>query len=82
MKNICFHCCQKGTSCCAGTQICLTTGDVLRIAQSLNTSNFFTFEIPDLAYTDYITKLARDVRKAVRPSYFQFTGWRCVFKKK
>lgn len=52
MKNICFHCCQKGTSCCEGTQICLTTGDVLRIAQFLDTSNFFTIEIPDLAYTD------------------------------
>jgi len=30
----------------------------------------------------YITEMARDVRKAVRPSSFQFTGWRPVFKKK
>lgn len=30
----------------------------------------------------YITEMARDVRKAVRPSSFQFTGWRTVFKKK
>jgi len=30
----------------------------------------------------YITEMARDVRKAVRPSSFQFTGWRSVFKKK
>jgi uncharacterized protein YebE (UPF0316 family) len=30
----------------------------------------------------YITEMARDVRKAVRPSMFMFTGWRTVFKKK
>jgi len=30
----------------------------------------------------YITEMARDIRKAVRPSYFQFTGWRSVFKRK
>ena len=30
----------------------------------------------------YITEMARDVRKAVRPSYFQFTGWRSVLKRK
>ena len=30
----------------------------------------------------YITEMARDVRKAVRPSSFQFTGWRSVFKRK
>jgi uncharacterized protein YebE (UPF0316 family) len=30
----------------------------------------------------YITEMARDVRKAVRPSTFQFTGWRAVFKRK
>jgi uncharacterized protein YebE (UPF0316 family) len=30
----------------------------------------------------YITEMARDIRKAVRPSHFQFTGWRSVFKKK
>jgi uncharacterized protein YebE (UPF0316 family) len=30
----------------------------------------------------YITEMARDVRKAIRPSYFQFTGWRSVFKRK
>ena len=30
----------------------------------------------------YITEMARDVRKAVRPSYFQFTGWRSIFKRK
>jgi len=30
----------------------------------------------------YITEMARDVRQAVRPSYFQFTGWRSVFKRK
>jgi uncharacterized protein YebE (UPF0316 family) len=30
----------------------------------------------------YVTEMARDVRKAVRPSHFQFTGWRSVFKRK
>ena len=30
----------------------------------------------------YITEMARDVRKAIRLSYFQFTGWRSVFKRK
>ncbi|UCF89972.1 MAG: DUF2179 domain-containing protein [Desulfobacterales bacterium] len=30
----------------------------------------------------YITEMARDVRKAVRPLYFEFSGWRSVFKKK
>jgi hypothetical protein len=52
MKPHCFQCCQNGTSCCEGTQIYLTTGDVLRIARFLNASNFFTFEVPDLIYTD------------------------------
>jgi len=52
MKNHCFQCCQSGTSCCKGTQICLTTGDVLRIARFLDASDFFTFQVPDLIYTD------------------------------
>jgi uncharacterized protein YebE (UPF0316 family) len=30
----------------------------------------------------YITEMARDVRKAIRPDYFNFTGWRSVWKKK
>lgn len=30
----------------------------------------------------YITEMARDVRRAIRPSHFQFTGWRSVFKRK
>jgi uncharacterized protein YebE (UPF0316 family) len=30
----------------------------------------------------YITEMARDVRKAIRPEYFNFTGWRAVWKKK
>jgi uncharacterized protein YebE (UPF0316 family) len=30
----------------------------------------------------YITEMARDVRKAVRPVSFNFTGWRSIFKKK
>jgi uncharacterized protein YebE (UPF0316 family) len=30
----------------------------------------------------YLTEMARDVRKAVRPTAFAFTGWRTVNKKK
>jgi uncharacterized protein YebE (UPF0316 family) len=30
----------------------------------------------------YITELARDVRKAIRPRSTEFTGWRAVFKRK
>jgi uncharacterized protein YebE (UPF0316 family) len=30
----------------------------------------------------YITEMARDVRKVIRPEYFNFTGWRAVWKKK
>jgi uncharacterized protein YebE (UPF0316 family) len=30
----------------------------------------------------YITEMARDVRKAVRPLAVEFTGWRAVFKRK
>lgn len=30
----------------------------------------------------YITEMARDVRKAIRPDFFNFTGWRSVWKKK
>ncbi len=52
MKTLCFTCSQNGTSCCQGTQICLTDGDVLRISQFLNSCNFFTAEMPDPAYLD------------------------------
>lgn len=30
----------------------------------------------------YLTEMARDVRKSIRPTHFQFTGWRAVEKKK
>jgi uncharacterized protein YebE (UPF0316 family) len=30
----------------------------------------------------YITEMARDVRKSIRPKAFSFTGWRAVDKKK
>ncbi len=30
----------------------------------------------------YITEMARDVRKAIRPQSVEFTGWRAVFKRK
>jgi Fe-S-cluster containining protein len=52
MKTLCFACSQNGTSCCQGTQICLTGGDVLRISQFLNSCNFYTTEMPDSAYLD------------------------------
>ena len=52
MKTLCFECSQNGTSCCKGTQICLTAGDILRISRFLETNNFFTIENADLAYMD------------------------------
>jgi hypothetical protein len=30
----------------------------------------------------YLTEMARDVRKSVRPTRFSFTGWRAVDKRK
>jgi Fe-S-cluster containining protein len=52
MTTQCCQCSQNGTSCCKGTQILLTTGDVRRIARFLDAFNFFTFEVPDLIYRD------------------------------
>lgn len=52
MTTHCYRCSQNGTSCCKGTQILLTAGDVGRIARFLNTCSFFTFEVPDLVYRD------------------------------
>jgi len=52
MSIQCYQCSQNGTSCCQGTQILLTTGDVLRITQFLKAFDFFTFEAPDLVYRD------------------------------
>ena len=52
MKSICFECSLIGKSCCKGTQICLTTGDVRRISQYLAVDSFSTIENPDLAYID------------------------------
>lgn len=52
MTTQCYQCSQNGTSCCKGTQILLTTGDVRRIARFLDAFNFFTFEVPDLIYRD------------------------------
>jgi Fe-S-cluster containining protein len=52
METICLACSQNGTSCCQGTQIFLTNGDVLRIAQFLNAYNFFTTEMADAVYLD------------------------------
>jgi len=52
MKSICFECSLIGKSCCKGTQICLTTGDVRRISQYLAVDSFSTIENPDLAYMD------------------------------
>jgi len=52
METICFACSQNGTSCCQGTQIYLTNGDVLRIAQFLKSFDFFANEMPDAVYLD------------------------------
>lgn len=52
MSTHCYRCFQNGTSCCKGTQILLTIGDVRRIARFLDTFNFFTFEVPDPDYRD------------------------------
>lgn len=52
MTTHCYHCSRNGTSCCQGTQILLTTADVMRIARFLGAFHFFTFEEPDLAYRD------------------------------
>jgi Fe-S-cluster containining protein len=52
MTSHCYQCSQNGTSCCQGTQILLTTGDVLRITRFLGAFDFFTFEVPDPSYTD------------------------------
>jgi len=52
MTAHCYRCYQNGSSCCRGTQILLTVGDVRRIARFLDTFNFFTFDVPDPDYTD------------------------------
>jgi len=52
MTSPCYQCSQNGTSCCEGTQILLTAGDVRRIARFLGHFRFFTFELPDDAYRD------------------------------
>ncbi len=52
MKNSCYSCFLQGVSCCQGTQIYLTAGDVQRISQFLEDSDFFTIEIPDAVYLD------------------------------
>ena len=52
MTTHCCRCSQNGASCCKGTQILLTIGDVRRIARFLDTFNFFAFEVPDPVYRD------------------------------
>ena len=53
MKTLCFACSQNGTSCCQGTQICLTTGDVLRIAQFLNSDDFIMRHSFSMSYSSF-----------------------------
>ena len=48
----CDQCSRNGTSCCQGTQILLTAGDIQRITRFLGAFDFFTFEVPDPGYTD------------------------------
>jgi len=52
MTTHCYQCSRNSTSCCKGTQILLTSGDVLRITRFLGAFDFFTFETPDPSYTD------------------------------
>lgn len=52
MKTLCFKCSLNGTSCCKGTQICLTSGDIVRISRFLGIRHFFTIEMPDIVYLD------------------------------
>lgn len=75
MKTLCFKCSQNGISCCKGTQICLTAGDVRRISQLLNSCNFFTTEMPDPVYLDQGDDPAW-VMLTIRPD-----GQRCVLKR-
>jgi len=53
MKTQCVRCSQNGSSCCKGTQICLTNGDILRISRFLDACNFFTIENADPAYMEF-----------------------------
>ena len=52
MKSTCAQCATIGKSCCKGTQICLTSGDVRRISQFLAADGFSTIEKADPAYID------------------------------
>ena len=52
METLCFKCSLNGTSCCKGTQIYLTNGDVLRISRFLGSRHFFAIEMADTAYLD------------------------------
>jgi uncharacterized protein YebE (UPF0316 family) len=47
--------------------------DLKRILEIVNEEDSESF---------YITEMARDVRKAIRPLAMDFTGWRAVFKRK
>lgn len=52
MSDECRKCALAGTSCCQGTQIVLTTGDLSRISSFLGDDGFHTVEPPDLQYLD------------------------------
>jgi hypothetical protein len=75
MTTPCYQCSQNGTSCCKGTQILLTAGDVRRIARFIGHFRFFTFEVPDPVYTDPGDDPGW-VTLTVRPD-----GRRCVLKR-
>ncbi|MBN1759360.1 MAG: YkgJ family cysteine cluster protein [Chitinispirillaceae bacterium] len=52
MSSPCASCAEKGTSCCTGTQILLTSGDVKRITAVLLRNDYFHFEKADEDYLD------------------------------
>jgi len=54
MSHPCVTCAGNGTSCCEGTQIGLTTGDVQRIATFLGHDDFFHLETAEPDYLDVL----------------------------
>lgn len=52
MLSPCALCAQKGTSCCTGNQILLTSGDIKRMTLALLNDDFYLFEKADDDYID------------------------------
>ena len=52
MASPCALCARKGATCCTGTQILLTSGDVKRITAALLRNDFYMFQKADEGYLD------------------------------